>query len=1291
MNLQFNCPHCDTLLAIDEKWRNAKVECPNCGNSLIPEKAIAKNEKVERVEKKKEETQHKPKVEEAGRKKERDSRVLKDSGIPNCPKCGSIMVIRIAKRGPNTGHKFYGCSRYPRCKATIPYDSTTSTPSSSDTKSPSEILFPQTLVARVRYENLQVRFFQAVAVSEYLLETISDGHVNEEILNALSQWRIDYPISEPCVLGERQSQMISVLEKILTRGRITLVSPRLEEDLREIFPSCQSRSPMLLIESLVFGGYKEKQDCPWLDSKEETIFYEDILPRMLGDNYKRFVLPQVAISSLVGANRSVNAAGYGRVDFAIFHPRIEEKIIVEIDGDQHDRQLDSDADRDRILEECGYEVIRIQASEIQEGTGEQLLFLESRVSTIREQLAPLQSEDLQFLCAIKLAHQIQVALLQAIQSGFLRLEDVGSWNITSDLDKLTLLDKGTGSLILTKSLADFMELLRKLGKLYSVEVDEEGPRCSLSSESKADEPTNAVFISFSNKHTSNLPTLHVQNIYCPFPIASSCFPTPPAIGGLGRPEVKDLEYFLRYLFRKESFWEGQYDGIVRALEGEDALLLLPTGAGKSLVYQLASFLLPGRTMVVDPIISLMEDQIDNLAMVGIDRSIAITSQIADASDRSKAMELFGQGQFLFTYVAPERFQSVEFRNSIKGLTVHTPVALIVVDEAHCVSEWGHDFRTAYLNIGRTTRALCGSNQYTPPLLAMTGTASRAVLKDVQRELRIDDFDAIITPKSFDRVELKFHVIAAGSQEKSARLKGYLGQMLPSLFGSTSSSLYQTRGKETYSGLVFCPYVGSEFGIERVSNEIRSDLGIRTEIYGGRPPKYWQYDQYRNYKHRVTKEFKRNKIPLLVCTKAFGMGIDKPNIRYTIHFGIPPSIESFYQEAGRAGRDRKVAHCCIIVSNDDPARTEQLLAPNTAVEDVDAIVSSLKWEEHDDITRVLRFHTNSFRGIAEEKQDVEEILHHLGDLSKKREQVLTIPDNIKRKGNKYRKDREIAERAIYRLLLLGIVTDYTIDYSREEFTIQLSGADKEKILEAFGEYVAGYQYGRKAVEMAKASQFLSMPFLNFVSEILGLLLEFIYVVIERGRRQALSTMLGAITASPLDKDIRARIVRYLETTEYSESLEKIIDDNEAGLTECQDLFSAVRSPNEAAELRGQVSRYLESYPDHPGLLMLRSLSEASSRDTNATEAKQNFVASVSSALTTYKLSPSIVFGFVAWAASSIGKRDEELAKELIVTLLKSYPNRELAREAIGQLPIALGDIPAWFLLAKLQEDCDSLIF
>ncbi len=1204
------------------------------------------------------------------------------------------MVLRIAKRAPNAGEKFYGCSRYPICKATVPYRPIDTEPIKLDKEERSlpESYLPHSLIARERFQGYQTRFFETTAVPEDLLEVLKSEDREEEILKAFSQWRIDFPIRESS-LSEKRKQIISVLEKILTRGRITLLSPKIENEFKDMFQLPKIESSLSFIKSLVIRGYKKAQKSLWLDSREENIFYETILPKLLGDNYEQFVLPQVAISSLLTPDLNSHAIEFGRVDFCIFHPLFEKKIIVEIDGKQHESHKDSDNKRDQALREHGYIVIRIKANEINERGGEKLTLLKSELSVLEKKINEsanlTYNSFIKLIYAFKFAHQVQLILLQAIQSGFFDLEDKEVLHIVTDLDELEIFNKEEALAILKKSVSDFIELTEKISKIYSVELNIIEPVCSLMSDFTTSESSHAFCISFSDKFTSSLPTFYVQNIYFPFHISNSSFSVTSVVGRLEKLDEKDLEYFLQYLFHKPYFWEGQYDGITRALQGKDTLLLLPTGAGKSLVYQLASFLLPGRTVVIDPIVSLMEDQIDNLAMIGIDRCIAISSHIEDPKDRERAHQLFGQGEYLFVFVAPERFQTIEFRNSLRQLTVNTPVALIVVDEAHCVSEWGHDFRTSYLNIGRISRDYCKHKEHVPPVIGLTGTASRAVLKDVQRELQIEDFDAIITPKSFDRPELKFHIIHSKSEEKNARLMGYLGQMLPSLFNITSSTLYQTRESQTYSGLVFCPHVGGEFGIERVANEINRELRIPTAIYSGKEPKGWDSGQYLFHKHRVTKEFKRNKIPLLVCTKAFGMGIDKSNIRYTIHYGIPASIESFYQEAGRAGRDRKTAYCCIIASNDDPKRSNKLLDPNTKVEEIDELIRKMAWDDHDDITRILAFHTQAFRGILKEKQDVEVVLRQIGDITK-RSVTLSIPDRIKQITDRYgQKPRQITEKALHRLLLIGVVSDYTIDYSREEFTVSLSGASKEDIIETYGKYVASYLHSRRQVEVEKASRFLSLRPLEFIIEMVNLLLHFVYDVIERGRRRAFYEMLLACSHSNTDKAVRQRILRYLEATEYSDALEAIINDEKVGIIKCKDVFGLIRSPNEAAELRGQVSRYLESYPDHPALLMLRSLSEIFSRDKISEVAKQNFSASIHSALTNYGLSDDIVFDFAAWAISNIANRDKALAKELILELTK-YLNRFIARILIEKLPIELTDIPAWFLLAKLQQNCLFLV-
>lgn len=491
-------------------------------------------------------------------------------------------------------------------------------------------------------------------------------------------------------------------------------------------------------------------------------------------------------------------------------------------------------------------------------------------------------------------------------------------------------------------------------------------------------------------------------------------------------------------------------------------------------------------------------------------------------------------------------------------------------------------------------------------------------------------------------------------------------------------------------VVFCPFVNGDFGVVNISGKIEENLGILNKYYSGKAPKYFKRLEYNRIKHRVASEFKHNNVPLLVCTKAFGMGIDKPNVRYTIHYGIPPSIESFYQEAGRAGRDGKMAYCCIIVSNDDPGRTDYLLNPNNKVEEIYETLKMIPREEDDDITRALFFHTKSFRGIDQEKQNVREILESFGDISRKGRRVISIPEGISKRASKYEQSRQIAEKALHRLLLIGLVSDYTIDYKREEFAVQLSGADKEKNIETYGKYVSGYlpQLGQE--EIKKASKYLNLSLFDFVMKVVELLLHFIYGIIEKGRRRALHEMLLTATVSTADNDIRKRILRYLEATKHSEFLDQIVSDINIGIEKCKNLFVSISSTNESAELRGQVSRYLESYPTHPGLLMLRSLSEIFSKDGKTVIIKQNFNASISSAINEYGVSEIIIFEFTAWVISNISKRNVELSKELVEEILLAYPTRQLARMFIKQLPIKLNAMPAWFLINILQNKCDNLI-
>ena len=1198
---------------------------------------------------------------------------------PKCPEHNVEMVLRTAKRGRNAGGKFWGCPTwsYTKCRYTIDFTDQPSTASadavsSVDTaasKVSLQSVLPRSLRARTRQQGFQVRFFDSAAFPAGILEGIIDGELPEHLVRPLSQWRIDYP---PPLDATRwtdiQMQVLSVAEKILTRGRLTLCSPTLEEEYRRAFlgNGDEIELPRLTKELLLPIIPNFNWDF-WLDSPAEKLFFQVVVPTKFGSHFQRWVLPQVEISSLIPANFDSRISG--RVDFLICCPN-SQPIVVEIDGEEHKNHAEADAERDLILMKEGYRVLRIPSTEIGALNGTNLSALEELLNAEHDP-EPAESNDesfAKFIHACNKSHQIQLSILHAIEGGFLPLNDPSGWKLTTDLEDIGLFSQGEASFVLTSAVADLVTLLEQIGDLYSLPIT--------AGQATFGSPitTPSLNISFSGMATASFATFFVQDISVPFHIAHSGLPASPAV--ISEPSPGTLQYFLNYIFRKPSFWEGQVDAITRTLQCKDSIVLLPTGAGKSIAFQLASFLLPGRAVVIEPIISLMDDQIDNLQSVGIDRAVAITSQIADPQDRTKVLSLFGQGEYLLAYVAPERFQITEFREALKALTVHSPICLIAVDEAHCISEWGHDFRTAYLNIGRTARRYSESSGMTPPLLALTGTASRSVLKDVQRELQIEDFDAIITPKSFDRPELRFQVVRSSSGEKTARLLGYLGQSLPSLFHSSAASFFQSSGRLTSSGLVFCPHVNGEFGVVDVANQIKAGLNIPVAFYSGKEPKLYSQADWGFAKQAVARQYKHNRIPILVCTKAFGMGIDKPNIRFTVHFGMPSSLESFYQEAGRAGRDRKAAHCCILVSDDYPERSKRLLNPNTKAEEISQVVQRTSWSDNDDVTRALYFQTQAFPGAAAEKAKAARVLKSLPDLSRAQKKSVVFSD-LKRSE---------AEKGLHRLLILGIISDYTIDYSSDEFTVHLADFTPESIITAYGSYVGGYLGGRRQVEVEKAEGLVRLPFDEFVLGMLDLLVDFIYEVVERGRRRALAEMLAATSPTV---DIRQRILRYLEATEFSEGLETILAQSDAGLGVTRELFETVRSPNEAAELRGQVSRYLESYPDHAGLLMLRALSETFCRDRDPEIAKENFLAAVSSARDSYGVSGQPLFDFIIWGVAKASEAHVPLAESLQLAALQRFPDKALARGFVKELPLRFAAVSGWFLMGTLANESRQL--
>ena len=1149
--------------------------------------------------------------------------------------------------------------------------------------------------------------------------------------------------------------ILYVIKNILQRGFPTTLSKNLQNELgvihkldnfEERFLFATKKTP---IWSNTIKGDPIRNYYPAKD------FFETIIPNEFGDYsfVQSLIIPEIEINEITGEdNRNfINQ----QVDFYL----PQAKLVIEIDGQQHKSDevtRVSDATRDNHLLAQGVTTIRIDTVELRNGNYkakvklilehlsrfEKLLnFYKNACEKIEEN--KMSETEIKTKLLPTAIIRFQVLLIELLTHNYLSLNE--NWNF---------------NILAHEELGNFPELaindlLIWLDNLYQLKnkTNFKKPKFTINITSKKSDfviTTKAINLDFSlfkrytDENKINPDVIYLRTDYFDIVKDKNYFrvsTTEPINFNITDEDKGILEFFLDNIFDKPKFREGQFPIISNALNRKDTIGLLPTGGGKSLCYQLPCLLQPSINFVVCPIKSLMYDQNENLVNMLVTNVSFITSDL-DANERRQIETDFEQGRYLFVWISPEKFQIPSFREKITSIVANFSIAYAVVDEVHCLSEWGHDFRTSYLNLAKTIDKLSPKDENGEgkiKFIGLTATASVNVLKDIKiefsrRKQRLED-ENIKSLLDYSRKELQFEVIN-DKGNKSKQIQTLLKEL------QETDGFTETIEK---AGLIFTPNVNGAYGCFPLSNAVNIHYQNKVSWFSGEVPKIkskslieanqitnlafidneielilkkeglsnelvkWIIDnkiyeikatknpkwfqlligndspvmnkeQFVKHKLQVQKDFKKDKYQILVATKAFGMGIDKQNIFYTFHYGLPSSVEALYQEAGRAGRwDKnkeenkgKTGKCFVLYSPEtlDEDKVERLFHKDTTFAEMKAISDLVKWDGKDIFQQVHLF----IQGQKDLEEDFK-IINGVINLYYKSE------TNVKIFWNdaliKLNIKDDVLQKAIYRLSLLGIVSDWTTDFNTH-FDVHFKIKNDAIITKSVSNYITKYEPNTDVeTEISQVEK------ATILEKSVWYLLNWTFENIAYSRKQSLKTLSDWCTDFISREDFNSeefkrRIDNYFIFSDTTFILQDIGENPNKYTNWFEAFYYYIETDNivnglkekikiyipemvdfkerklKFERLRDNISRFLESYRNNLGLNFLSGFVRLALNEYQDSDGKERFESALETIKQTFSKSEQDDFLNRLFI---LGKNlNEDQKMELCQSISKFYPEK-----------------------------------